>query len=547
MTESESEPPTGRQATPPGEPAPMPPPDIAQAAHRRSWWPGWIWAVPIAALGIVAWLAVRDWASRGPEVTVVFPVVANLKPGDTKVHFQTMEVGQVSSVTLERDLRHLRVQLALHGDLAGKLGPGTQFWIEGESVSLTNLASLKSIIAGPSIGIDPRPGSPQGVYQGLSQAPVLHFGVEGTAFVLHESMLGSISRGTPIYFLDQQVGEVKATRMVDASGFDITAFINRPYDRLVRSGTRFWDAGPVRLSSGGAGPALQFRSIPALFEGAIAFETPSGPQAGDASRAGDRFALYPGRDAAENAPDASSVLYRAVFTDVSGTLGKGAPVMLMGVRVGTVTRATLTYSQADRRLRIEATLALEPSRIALPDGEGWRDRRAQMNDLMAGLVGNGLRAELGASPPVVGSQQVTLRMVPGKHGTLGPGPEPEIPTGSGSDIAGLMATAGDIATKVDDLPLPQIAANIQATTQHVARLAASPDLAATLRHVDHAAADLDRVAGAARQTVPPALAKLRETVAEAQTTLAAAQGMLSQSGNPDAGQRAARCPARCTR
>ncbi len=186
--------------------------------------------------------------------------------------------------------------------------------------------------------------------------------------MLHENRLGTISRGTPIYFLDQQVGKVARTRMVDGRGFDITAVIDQPYDRLVHAGTRFWDAGPVRLSTDGGGPAVQFRSVPALFEGAIAFETPSGARQGAASRPGDRFVLYPGQDAAENAPDADFVPYRAVFADASGTLDAGAAVTLLGVRVGTVTHASLDYSEADGKLSIEATLALEPSRITLTGG-----------------------------------------------------------------------------------------------------------------------------------------------------------------------------------
>ena len=42
------------------------------AIARRSWWPGWIWAVPIAAVGIVLWLLLRSISSRGIDVTVTY-------------------------------------------------------------------------------------------------------------------------------------------------------------------------------------------------------------------------------------------------------------------------------------------------------------------------------------------------------------------------------------------------------------------------------------------------------------------------------------------
>ncbi len=78
------------------------PSDIPSAEHHRGWFPGWIWSVPIAAIGIAVWLAVRSIAASGPEVTVVFPKIANLKAGDTLVKFESLVVGQVDSVRLRR-------------------------------------------------------------------------------------------------------------------------------------------------------------------------------------------------------------------------------------------------------------------------------------------------------------------------------------------------------------------------------------------------------------------------------------------------------------
>ncbi len=83
------------------------------AAPRRAeqgggWWPGWIWAIPLAALGIVGWLALRSWAQRGPTVQVLFPVIADLRPGDTNVTFEGYKVGQVENVRVEPDLKHMR-------------------------------------------------------------------------------------------------------------------------------------------------------------------------------------------------------------------------------------------------------------------------------------------------------------------------------------------------------------------------------------------------------------------------------------------------------
>src|SRR5690349_13542505 len=80
-----------------------------QARKRRSWWPGWIWSVPIAALLIVGYLAVQQLTSRGPSVSVTFPTGGAIKPSDTQVRYQGLQVGQVESVKLQKDLRHVDV------------------------------------------------------------------------------------------------------------------------------------------------------------------------------------------------------------------------------------------------------------------------------------------------------------------------------------------------------------------------------------------------------------------------------------------------------
>ena len=503
-----------------------------RATHRGGWWPGWIWAVPLAALGVAGWLVLRSWTHTGPEVKVVFPEIANLKAGDTKVKFEGMEIGQVEDVSLEPDLKHLRATLSLEPVLRGQLGPGTRFWIKGKQVSLAHISDIRALVTGVSIGIDPSPGKTQAEYQGLGQAPVLGYDAKGTRYVLHTDRLGSVQRGTPVYYRDQQVGQVVDHEMTGGDGFLVTVFVDAPHDRLVHGGTRFWRAGPVHLSTGGAGPTLQFQSIPALFEGALAFETPDGPAAGPVAAADHGFELYSGEDEAEYAPDAEGVAYRVVFHDASGVPTRGAAVKLMGERVGSVSSAVLEYSSRLGTLDVRATILLEPHRIALADGVQWTDPRAQMDALLRTLVTRGLEAQLSASPPVIGGQEISLAMVPNKSGMLGPGPEPEIPAEpGGGGVGGIMASAGSVMAKVNGMPLDQIADNLRDISRHLAQLTSSPALASTLRQVDRSTENLARITGQVRQQLPPTLDEVRRTVTEAQASLASAQDLLSAQGH----------------
>jgi paraquat-inducible protein B len=504
-------------------------PQIREAEQKRSRFPGWIWSIPVAALGLVAWLLIRGWLSGGPTVEVIFPELANLRPDDTKVKFEDMDVGQVTEVHVAKDLKHMRVRLEMDSDMQNHLGPGTQFWIIGKQVGFANLTAIKAMIEGVSIGISPRPGKKQAHYEGLAEQPVIRWGETGTPFTLHASERGSIDPGTSIYYLGQKVGKVVDVKMTGPNAFDIEAFVDRPYDALVHAGSRFWRSGPVHLSMGANGPTVRFQSIPALFQGAIAFETPSGAE-GPPAAAGAAFQLYDDEDAAKGAPDSDAVRYRVVFHNATGVPAQNAPVDLMGKRVGTVADSELQYNAGDGHLSVLATIVLEPTDIRLADNASWTNPRGQMDDLMRHLIGQGLRAELSKSPPLIGGLSVSLHMVPGKSGTLGEGAVPEIPTSEGGSIAGVVAQASDVMAKVNEMPLDQIANNLRDISQHLAKLTSSPELQATLTHIDRATDDIQQIAREAKQELPPALADLRRTVAEAQKSLAAAQDLISARG-----------------
>ena len=157
--------------------------DHPQAVEKRSRWPGWIWSIPLAAMAIVAYLGFQQFAESGPTVHVTFPVVGGLQADNTKVEYEGMEVGQVSKVRLRKDLQHVDVTLEMKPDMKGHLGKGTRFWIAGQP-SITDLASIRSVITGPHIGVEPHPGDTQDHYDGLAKKPVNAYARQGTHYVL---------------------------------------------------------------------------------------------------------------------------------------------------------------------------------------------------------------------------------------------------------------------------------------------------------------------------------------------------------------------------
>ena len=101
--------------------ADQPQPPRTAALQKKSRWPGWIWAVPIAAVAICGWLAIREFSTSGITITVRFDDAAGMKSKDTKVVYRGLEIGEVRDVSLARDLGHIVAKIDIATDVRDDL------------------------------------------------------------------------------------------------------------------------------------------------------------------------------------------------------------------------------------------------------------------------------------------------------------------------------------------------------------------------------------------------------------------------------------------
>lgn len=511
------------------------------AEFRPSRWPGLIWAVPIAALAIVGTLAVRSFMAEGPHTVVRFQTTGGIEAGQTSVQYRGVTVGHVTAVHLEPSLREMTVKLSFDAAMAGHLGPGTHFWIGGTSPSVTDLSSLRALISGPYIGVAPASGATVGEFVGLDEPPVVKWETTGKTFALTTDNAGNVSRGAPVYFRHFQVGQVSGLQFSPQTRrFDVVISIRPEYADLVTTRTRFWSAGAVHVALGGTGPGLQLESVPALFTGAISFETPPGPATikNGAARNGTTFPLYASRAAAEAAPGPDAVRYRIALTGGPHGLAPGANVTLEGAPAGVVTSVKALYDPAAGAMRTLVGVALEPGRIARPEGEPWNfaSPEPQMNAMLRRLIGQGLRAQLTSSTPLIGAKEIALERVPdAAPATLTAGNPPTIPAISEGGANAMMAKLSQILAKINALPLPEIADNLRAASAKLAALGNSPQTRETLAHLDATISHLDAITEQTQRQWPAIAANIRASTAEADKALAAAHALLqSESVNPTA-------------
>lgn len=223
------------------DPQPQQPPRRTTAVARRTWWPGWIWAVPIAAVSIVLWLLVRTLSSRGIDVTVTYPNAHGIQPGSTRVMYRGVRIGGVKSVELTRDNSHVVVHLDVDKRVSGELRSGTHFFLEGAQPSLSDPASLLALISGPVIVMVPGTGAPTHTFKGVEGSPRKALTVSLSYLVKFNAAVGDLPIHSPVTLRGFTVGEVSSVGLeVDPQ----TGRISTPVV-LALDPTRFHILGPA--------------------------------------------------------------------------------------------------------------------------------------------------------------------------------------------------------------------------------------------------------------------------------------------------------------
>lgn len=187
----------------------------SHAEVRHSAWPGWIWAVPIAAFGVTAWLGIRAMVQHGETVTVSFDNAYGMKADDTIVTLRGVKVGAVSDIALAPDGQHVEAELEI--DRADKkyLRSGTTFYLRGAQLDLNDPSSLKGLVAGPEIIMQPGAGEPAKRFQGVDRRPALApgHGPVVTYLVRFDGAVGELKNGADVQLRGFDVGTVTSVRL----------------------------------------------------------------------------------------------------------------------------------------------------------------------------------------------------------------------------------------------------------------------------------------------------------------------------------------------
>ncbi|WP_226687377.1 PqiB family protein [Stutzerimonas stutzeri] len=306
--------------------------DLPQAKTRpASNWSA-IWILPLIALMIGAWLAWQAYSERGIHIEVLFDSAEGIEVGKTSVLYKGMTIGVVRELRLEEDGRRQVVvaDIEMNKDVEGYLRSGTRFWLVRPSVTLAGITGLETLVSGNYIGISPAEGEETRRFAALAEEPPMSDNRIGLHLTLKADRLGSLNRGSPVFYRQIQVGQVKNYVLAeDDSTVEVQLFIQPEYAHLVRKHTRFWNASGVTVDAGLTGVKFRTESLASIVAGGIAFATPAHRQDSPATDPSIPFRLYEDFDAAQ-----AGIKALVSLQDFDGLQAGRTPVIYKGMQVG---------------------------------------------------------------------------------------------------------------------------------------------------------------------------------------------------------------------
>ena len=233
-------------------------------------------------------------SDKQPEITVKFDYADQLYLG-APVKIQGIEVGTVSDIKFDSDLKSIIVELKINQIFETFFRKETQIWLTSPTVNLSGVKNLDTVLFGASIAVHPGTGEITHEFTGSDKPPQFLFPKNsGINIVLETKHLGSIDIGTPVYYRQVQIGQVTGYNLAaDFKDVFIYISIDKEYSAIVRENTQFWNVSGIKVSGGVfSGITVSTQSLQAIMTGGIALATPGKEEMGAPAYDGYHFILH---------------------------------------------------------------------------------------------------------------------------------------------------------------------------------------------------------------------------------------------------------------
>ncbi len=226
-------------------------------------------------------------------ITMRFTNSQGLKPG-VEVRYQGIAIGSIREVDFTAAMDAVICQAMIEKRAAKLFTIDTVIWLVSPEVSLSGINNLDTIISGSYINLRPGNGTPITEFIALNTPPALESVAIGLNIVLEADQLGSLKKGSPLYYRQIKIGRVTGAKLSPtAQKVLIHVNIAPPYQKLVYCNSKFWNGSGINVKAGlFSGVKITTESLEAIIAGGLCMATPEGEAMGPRALPKQRYKLH---------------------------------------------------------------------------------------------------------------------------------------------------------------------------------------------------------------------------------------------------------------
>ena len=313
-----------------------------------------IWILPVVALAIGGWLLYKSIVERPIDIIVHFHSAEGVTAGKTKVMFKGLPIGVVKKITVDKGLDTVSMTIAISRQAEKGLVQDLKFWIVRPEVAAGRVSGLETLLTGSYIAVQPGKSKiPCREFTGLDEPPPVPDDAPGLHIRLATDALNSLQKGSAIYYKDIKVGSIQGYKMEGNGKILVDGYIEPQYSKLVRPGTRFWNASGITLKGGLNGIIFHMESLSSLINGGVSFYTPPELMNQPPAQNGTLFKLFRDYEDAQYGIEITLNLF-----DGESVVEGLTKVIYHGIEVGRVKKVKL--NPHNKRYKVTATILIDP-------------------------------------------------------------------------------------------------------------------------------------------------------------------------------------------
>jgi paraquat-inducible protein B len=209
------------------------------------------------------------------------------------------------------------------------------------------------------------------------------------------------------------------------------------------------------------------------------------------------------------------------FDEAAEGLQVGAPVVFLGVKVGTVKQIRLGMSREGGRFMVPVIIELESYPVSTPLGE---QINLQDRETISDLITRGLRARLKVQSLLTGQRYVDLDFHPDKPARFVGSDDQQ------SEIPTIPTTVEELTTMLEGFPMDRFLADLAAISKSLKTLLAAEETGRIPQQLGSVLQNLESLSARLAEESGPLLAEVRADLDGLRQALLSVQGAMGRVG-----------------